>query len=77
MKKLQIKIPSISSLIATRTFFFILAIILLVITIIFISYHLIFIFNQLDTAFGREIKTEVPITFDIDGFRNLNLIKQQ
>ncbi|MAF79544.1 hypothetical protein CL629_00495 [bacterium] len=75
MKKLHIKIPAMRSLIATRTFFFLLAIILLVLTIVFISYHLIFIFNQLDTAFGREEKTEVPVTFNIEGFRDLNLIK--
>ena len=75
-QKSHIKIPSIHTLVTSRGLFFVLAAILLAITVLFVIYHLIFVFNELNKAFGREEQTEAPATFNIEGFKKLNLIRQ-
>ena len=76
-QKPRLKLPPLRALITSRGFFFVLAIILLAITVMFTIYHLVFVLKELDKAFGREEQTEAPTTFNIEGFKKLNLIRQQ
>ncbi|MDO8752206.1 MAG: hypothetical protein Q7J22_01450 [Candidatus Wolfebacteria bacterium] len=76
-QKPHLKLPSIRAITTSRGFFFLLAAILLAITVVFVVYHLIFVFNELNKAFGREDQGEAPTTFNIEGFKKLNLIRQQ
>ncbi len=75
-KKPNLKLPSIRAMTTSRGFFFVLAALLLAITAVFVIYHLIFVFNRLNQAFGREDQKEVPTTFNIEGFKKLNLVRQ-
>ncbi|MDP3725289.1 MAG: hypothetical protein Q8R20_02330 [Nanoarchaeota archaeon] len=76
-KKFHIRMPHWKRLFMGRSFFFMLAILFLTLTIVFVIQHARFIFRELGKGFSRGDGTEEIPRFDIEGFRKLNLIRQQ
>lgn len=76
-QKSHLKLPSLHAITTSRGIFFVLAAILLAITVLFVIYHLIFVLSELNKAFSREEQKEAPTTFNIEGFKKLNLVRRQ
>ncbi len=60
-----------------RSFFVILALLFLFLTGLFLVRHANFVFRELNHGFAREGGGDGLPQFDIEGFRKLNLIRQQ
>lgn len=75
MKRKLKKLPKISELLKGKNFFIALAASFLIFMVIVVIYNFVFLATNINKALSREVKAKADITFDIDTFKKLNLVK--
>ncbi len=67
---------SFRQLIRSKGFFMVLAAVAALLLLLFITSRIAFLAAQTNRAFSRDSDSEGALRFDIEGFQNLNLIRQ-